>query len=200
MALTTYAELQTTALNWSDRPDLTSEVVDCITLFEAEANRRLRVRQMETSGTVTMSSGAGSLPSDYLQWKNVKWTGTPAVNLDYADRAWLTETYPSSPSDTPRYFTIEGSTISVMPVDNTSLILRYYQKITALSSSVNWLFAAHPDIYLYGTLVELCGLTKDPEAAQVWLARRDALFREIELLHTKGKSPGRVKLMDTYTP
>lgn len=43
MALTTYAELQTSIANWCNRSDIEAEVRDFIKLAEARINRRLRV-------------------------------------------------------------------------------------------------------------------------------------------------------------
>jgi hypothetical protein len=203
MAITTYAELQTALGNWLTRSDLTARLPEFIVLFEAWANRTLRVRQMETSATITMASGAGTLPADYLQWREVRWPGSNARSLEYADRAWLTETYPNSPSSSPAYFTIEGSTISVMPVDNTSLTLRYYQKIPALSAgnqATHWLFNAHTDLYLAGPLHEAYALIKDAEKALLWMQKRDLIKDEIVRLSQKGKSPGEIRLQGVYTP
>lgn len=44
----TYGGLQTAVGDWLARADLTSNIPDFITLFEAEANRTLRTHQMET--------------------------------------------------------------------------------------------------------------------------------------------------------
>jgi len=43
MALTTYAELQTSIANWCNRSDIESEIKDFIKLAEARINRRLRI-------------------------------------------------------------------------------------------------------------------------------------------------------------
>src|SRR5262245_15894630 len=75
MAITTYAQLQTAIASWLARSDLTATIADFITLFEAAANRRLRVRQMETSTNLTPSSGAATLPTDYLAWRRLTWAG-----------------------------------------------------------------------------------------------------------------------------
>ena len=48
MALNNYANLKTTIANFLARDDLTSEIDDFIDLTEADFNRRLRVRSMET--------------------------------------------------------------------------------------------------------------------------------------------------------
>ena len=202
MAITTYAELKTAAANWLSRSDLGSRIPEFIALAEAHFNRRLRVREQETSAGIAMVGGAGTLPADYLQWREVKWPGSVARSLEYADRAWLTETYPDSPSAAPRYFTIEGTTISVVPVDDTSLTLRYYRKVPALSDAAptNWLIAAHPDLYLFGTLTEAQGLIQGLDKGMVWKARRDELIGEIMQLAQRGKAPGEIRLQGVYAP
>jgi len=156
MSITTYTELQTAVTSWLARSDLTASIPDFITLFEAAANRRLRVRQMEASINLTPSSGAAALPADYLAWRRVTWTGSTRVELAYVAPSYLQAAYPSSPSDTPRIFTIEGATLKVRPVSDTALELLYYQKIPALSDGnpANWLLDAHPDLYLFGALAE----------------------------------------------
>lgn len=82
MAITTYSELQAAIQAWLARTDLAANVPDFITLFEAAANRRLRVRQQETSTTLTPTSGSASLPADYLSWRRVTWAGSPLQELE----------------------------------------------------------------------------------------------------------------------
>ena len=86
MAITTYAELQTAIGNWLDHSLFTARIPEFITLFEACANRRLRVRQQETSTNLTPSGGSVALPSDYLSWRRVTWTGSTRVELEYGIR------------------------------------------------------------------------------------------------------------------
>jgi hypothetical protein len=53
MSLTNYTDLQTGIQNWLQRTDLSTVIPDFIMLFEREANRRLRVREMEAIATLT---------------------------------------------------------------------------------------------------------------------------------------------------
>ena len=48
--------------------------------------------------------------------------------------------------------------------------LLYYQKIPALSASntTNWLLTAHPDVYLYGALMQSAPYLDDDQRMQVW--------------------------------
>src|SRR5262249_42740962 len=142
--------------NWLDHSLFAARIPEFIALFEAAANRRLRVRQQEAQATLTPSAGSVALPSDYLAWRRVTWTGSTPGELQYAHPSYLQAAYPSSPSDVPRIFTIEGSTVKIRPLEDTSLEFDYLQKIPALSDSAttNWLLTEHPDLYLFGSLVE----------------------------------------------
>jgi hypothetical protein len=181
MAIGTYAQLQTAIGSWLGHDLFTSQIPDFIALFEAAANRRLRVRQQETSVTLTPSSGVATLPADYLAWRRVTWTGSPRGELDYVTPSWLQAAYASAASGTPAVFTIEGSSLTVRPVDDTALELLYYAKVPALSdvATTNWLLTAHPDLYLFGSMVEAELFGVNDERMPLWKARRDETFDEI---------------------
>jgi hypothetical protein len=199
MAITTYAQLQTAIASWLARSDLTATIPDFITLFESAANRRLRVRQMEAVASLTPSSGAAALPTDYLAWRRLTWTGANRVELAYVAPSYLQAAYPSASADTPRIFTIEGATLRIRPVDDTALELLYYQKIPALAdgSPTNWLIATHPDLYLFGALAEAQMFAVDPEKAALWKGRRDELIEEISALSNKTRGAGVIRVMGT---
>jgi hypothetical protein len=199
MSITSYAELQAAIGGWLGHDLFTATIPDFITLFEAAANRRLRVRQQEATATLTPASGAATLPADYLAWRRVTWTGSPRVELDYVEPSWLQAAYPTSPARTPTVFTIEGSTLKVRPVDATALELLYYQRIPALSdvATANWLLAAHPDLYLFGAMVEAELFGVNDERMPLWKARRDEIFDEIERLSNKTRGAGAMRIMGT---
>ena len=50
--------------------------------------------------------------------------------------------------------------------------MNYYKDISALSaqgdSGTNWLLTSHPDIYLYGTLVQASPYLMDQESGKIW--------------------------------
>jgi hypothetical protein len=197
MAITTYSELLSGIENWLDHTLFTARLPELIALFEAAANRRLRVRQMETTATLTPSSGEASVPSDYLALRRVTWTGSPRAELDYVHPSWLHAAWSTDEVGTPRAFTIEGSTLTVRPADDTDLEFVYFQKIPALSVSntSNWLLAAHPDLYLFGSLVEAEMLGVNDERAVIWKARRDEIFSEIEKLSDRTRGAGAMRVM-----
>jgi hypothetical protein len=177
MTIATYADLQTAVANWLARSDLAANIPDFIMIFEAVANRRLRVRQQESAATLTPSSGVATLPADYLTWRRVTWTG--------------------STNRPPRLFTIEGATLTVAPSNDTALTFDYFQKVPALASGnpANWLLAAYPDLYLFGALAEAHGFVKDTESLTLWASRRNELFDEIERLDAKTRGPAGIRVM-----
>jgi hypothetical protein len=179
MALTTYAELQTAVASWLARSDLTATIPDFITLAEAHFNRVLRVRPMEDTETLTPVSGSATLPTDFLAYRRVTWAGDTARELEYMHPSILSATYPDSAEGTPSNFTIEGSTLKVRPSSDEDVTLQYFQKIPALSGTVNWLFSSHPDAYLFGALAEARGFVMDPEQMSMWMQRRDQALEEV---------------------
>ena len=197
MPITNYGQLQAAIGAWLGHGLFTANIPDFITLYEAAANRRLRVRQMEASATLTPSSGAAALPADYLAWRRVTYTGTPRVELDYVAPSWLQAAHPAAESGIPSVFTIEGASLMVRPVNDTALELLYYQKIPALSDSAttNWLLTAHPDLYLFGSMVEAELFGVNDERMPMWKARRDEIFEEIIQLSNKSRGAGAMRVM-----
>ena len=200
MALATYSDLLAAVASWMDRTDLSSQIPDFVTLFEAKMNRTLRVRQMETTATLTPSSGSATLPADYLEHRRVTWAGSQRYDLEFVEPSYFAFAYPSSPSDIPRIFTIEGSTLKVMPTDATTVELEYYAKLAALSgTSTNWLMTAHPDAYLFGTLLEAYAFAGEATKASLWGQRLEETLAAIARLDMQSKVPSAIRAFG-YTP
>lgn len=194
MSITTYAELQSAIANWLARDDLTSYIPDFITLFEASACRKLKVRPMELTTTLTPSSGVATLPTDYLGHRRVTWTGTPTHELLYVTPP-VYSGYTDAGSGIPTIYTIEGSNLRVAPSDDTALTFDYYQKTAAVSGTLNWLFTNHPDAYLFGSLCEANAFNKDVDPAGLWKVRRDEVFNEISTLDFNERSGMTMRVM-----
>jgi hypothetical protein len=195
MAITTYAELQTAIEGWLDRDELTN-VADFITLFEAAANRRLRVRQMEDTESLAPSSGSAALPADFLTWRRVTWEGTPSRDLEYVHPSYMTLHYPTTADEPPKFFTIEGANLKTGSNDATAITLAYYGKVPALSdaATTNWLLTAHPDLYLFGSLCEAEMFLVGDQRAATWKARRDEIMEEIKMLDQKHRGPSAIRV------
>jgi hypothetical protein len=197
MTIATYSDLQAAVGSWIARNDLSSNIPDFIALFESAANRRLRLRQQESTATLTPSSGVAALPADYLAWRRVTWTGQFPRELEYVHPSYLHALYPTLPAGVPRLFTIEGGNLTVAPKNDTELSFDYFQKIPALSSTntSNWLLATAPDLYLFGALAEVHGFVKDAESLALWKSRRDELFDEIDRLDVKTRGQSGIRVI-----
>lgn len=182
MSFTSYATLQAAVASWAARDDLSGLIPDYITIFECAAARKLKVRLQETTATLTPSSGVATLPTDYLGYRRVTWTGSPRNELAYVAPTIFQSDFPTQPSGTPSIFTIEGTNLRVMPQSDTALEFDYFQRTPAVSAGLNWLLSNHSDAYLFGTLTELYAANKKLDEAAAWKARRDEVFQEIAML------------------
>jgi hypothetical protein len=198
VAITTYAELQTATANWLDRTDLTARIPEFIELSEANFNRVIRQPDMVTKDdSFSIASRYNTLPSDTLEIVRIVLDLTPVIVLEYLTPEEISERRVSmSATGKPYYFTVIGGSsnqLEVVPSPDstyTSSIV-YYTRIAALSDSAtsNWLLAAHPDIYLFGTLVEAEPYLKNDERMPMWTSRLDKALTALRLqgereLHT----------------
>lgn len=198
MAITTYSELKTSVENWLSHQLFTARVPEFIAIFEATANRRLRVRQQEASAIITLTSGAGTLPTDYLAWRLVVSIASGRTTvLEYQEPSYSVAAHPTTASGPPTSFRIQGEILTVRPVPTTETVaIVYFQKIPSLSDSAptNWLLTAHPDLYLFGSLVEAEAFGVNDERIGLWKSRRDEIFDEIEKLSNKTRGAGAMKV------
>jgi hypothetical protein len=176
MALATYSDLKSAVTTWAFRDgdtDFIARVPDFIKLAEERFNNSLNVRQMETTVTLTPdSNGDCTLPSDYQGFRSVK-TAYSGYNIDLEliSQDMASKLFPNdSITDGPKYFTLVGSKIHVVPTYTGNVVLTYWAAIPALSDSntTNWLLTQAPSVYLYGTLLESAPFMMDDQRAMVW--------------------------------
>ena len=196
MTISTYSELQSAITNWlGGRTDLTSYYPDWITLAESHIARALRIRLTETSASISLTAGVGSLPSDYMSWRAVTFnTGSSTIDLEYMHPSKLTEELPTTPSGVPQFFTIKGTSITVVPTTTGTVTMYYYKRNAALSSAVNTLFTNYPDLFLWGALTEAHSFLADMDQLQVAKARRDEILEEIQLADYREQGSLQIRL------
>lgn len=154
MALASYTDLMASIQNWMyDRPDLAPMCGDFIALTEGELNQELRTRSQLTTVTVTPDeNGTASLPEDYASFRQVTAQTNPRRPLSLVAPWYRDAEMPYRMAGDPTYFTIDGGTITILPLTSSNVEISYYAKIPPLSdtNTSNWLLAAYPNIYLYG--------------------------------------------------
>lgn len=209
MALNTYAALQTAVLTWLARPGdtfVSPSIPDMITLFEAEATRRLKSRFAEEIASLTTTIGVATvaLPSDFGELRYAKITSTnPDRPLVYMTPEQLDTIWSADERGEPVNFTIQETSLRFGPVPDAAYTVSvlYQQGVPALSASntSNWLLTNHPDAYLFGTLVEAVAFIGDDERVVGWLARRDASFVSILSADRKARWGGGALQIKTDT-
>jgi hypothetical protein len=69
---------------------------------------------------------------------------------------------------TAQYFTLAGNNFRFAPIPDggSTATISYFVKLPTLSgvgTATNWLLREHPDVYMYGTLLEASGKVRDPD-------------------------------------
>jgi hypothetical protein len=185
MAISTYAELQSSVADWLDRSDLTARIPDFISLAEARFDRVIRTPDMVTrDDSFTVDSQYETLPTGFLGVERFLLDASPLVALEYMSPARLSARRERrTVTGVPGYYTIAGGNFEFFPSPNqayTSSLL-YYARLAPLSDSAtsNWLLAGEPDVYLFGALVEASPYLKDPETTALWEARLQRALSEL---------------------
>lgn len=181
MSISTYAELKTALANFSNRTDLTSRLPEFVALAETRifygsqeapfVSEPLRVRAMETSSDLTISSATVALPTRFLGLRRQYISGDTGGKISFTspDAFWGKYSGPSQ-TGVPLEFTVEGENFVFGPAPDSTYTGKclYWQKFAALSADgdYNWLLTNAPGAYLQGALIELYDYLKDFEAKQ----------------------------------
>lgn len=197
MALSNYAELQTSIANFLKRDTLTSLIPDFISLAHADINRKLRTRAQETRETFTLSTeytDLTTLSNVILELRNIQINTNPVAFLEYRSPFQLDQEYPSTSVGKPIFYSIHGDELQVKPVPDSS----YTAEITAItpfpalsdSNPTNWLLTNHPDIYLYGSLVSAEGyIMNDPHLA-LWKSLYESAINDLNTQEKRARYSG----------
>ena len=179
MSFTTYSALQTTIADYLVRSDLTNPIKDFITLAEVRLNRDLRIRQMLTYTTLTMTAATSTVtvPSDFLQLRDMHINTTPISSLEYQSPSAFFRNTRATDSGTPKQFTNVGSSFTFAPKPDSAYVLQilYYAKPAVLSdgnTSNVWL-ANCPDALLYASMAEAETYLMNDARLQYWAALYD---------------------------
>lgn len=188
MAITSYSTLKTAISTYMHRSDLAGSSIDdeAIDGFEAKISRRIKVRGMETSatGTFVANTATISLPTGFNEIRSL--TYAPATGsvrkLEYItpEQADAFEYASSAP---PQWYTFVGGLIRLYPTPDAAYdyTIKYYRTIVPLDSTntTNFLLTSHPDVYLYGALVEACLYTGDDPRLMAWKQSLEEAIQEL---------------------
>ncbi len=196
MALNTYSALQTTIANYLSRDDLTAAIPDFIQLAEIRLRRDLRLRQMLTQTSTAATGGVAtiSLPSDFLQARDVYVDSDPDFPITYSTPSTFIRNGRTNESGVPAFYTILGSTIQFAPIPDSNYTIKilYYAAPDFLSTSntSNVFLANCPDAVLYGALGEAEPYLMNDPRLQTWGALYDRAIAALTRSDEEGQYSG----------
>jgi len=174
-----YGTLKADVASFVQRSDVTDVIPTWIRYATAQFSRVLRVPQMETRDTRTLTSEFASVPTDFLEVISV--TRDDGKELRYIARPQF-EAYASQElTPDPQVFTVEDYQFRFLPAPSVSspltVTILTYERLADFSADgdSNWLLDEHPDLYLWGTLL----------FARAWL-HDDARLAGIKPLYDEG--------------
>jgi hypothetical protein len=188
MAISTYSELQTAVQNWLDNTNTlpAARVQEFIALAEADFNRRIRCREnlAGAAGTTVAGTATLDLPARFGGVQSLAMAeGGYYAPLALMDETAALEAYYAYGNGAPRAFVVEASTIRLYPTPDGEYAysLKYWERVAALSDSAttNWLLSAHPDVYLFGSLVHAEGFNVDDGRLQVWKTQYELALQQV---------------------
>lgn len=182
MALDTYANLQASIASWLNRSDLTTQIVDFISLAEAEMSRRLR-RSTERA-SLTIGSKVNIMPCTAAELRSIYLvTGTPHLDkpLNVVTPEVLAEmrALQGGQVGRPRWaaITSSGRELIVAPAPDQSYTAEviYFKQLQPLSATntINEELHAAPDLYLYGALAQAEPFLEHDERMDLWKTKFD---------------------------
>lgn len=177
MALDTYDNLKSAIADYLDRPDLTEQIPDFITLAEARHRRDIRTIDMLTRSQVTFAGQSDSyvaLPPRFLQMRLLRLLTDPVQELQSVTPNQITMARSGHLTTTfgiPRFYAVhEEIEFNIVPDKDYVIEMLYYAWFPPLAGAnqTNALLLKNPDAYLYGSLIAAEPFMMHDERIQVW--------------------------------
>lgn len=179
MAISNYTELKTAVANWLQRDDLTDRIPEFISLGEALISRRLRVRDMEASVTITPSTSVRyvALPAGYMEL--ISFTDDLGDPLSAVDSETLENIAYGQSAVRPSYYRISSRIDFDAVADATyNFKFNYLKRLDIAADSTNSVLTKHPDCYLYSALLQSAPFIMDDERINTWRALLEVAVKD----------------------
>lgn len=195
------ATLTAAISDWSWRANdaaFANNIPQFIANFEASFKRRQRTLEMQKNAAGAVVAGLIPVPSDHLETLVLTLTGLgaglPNQVLKYVSPTRAAElNTTTSPAGAPQWFTILEGNFVVVPATwvptGATYSLDYYG-FASITAGANWLVLKHPDIYLYGSLMQGIAYIDDKETVGFWGASHDKAMAELTEANKKAKVVG----------
>lgn len=182
VAAATYDDLIALVAAYLNRTDLNARIPALIELAERRFNRTLTTPEREVD-EITTVTGDMELPGDFYQLVSVYLATDSKRPLQQVTPQALREMNLSNTPGLPMHFALSAGFMKFGPSPDGpyDLHFTYIRKIELLGVNVpaNWLLEKHPDIYLYGTLVQAEAFLNNDERIQLWKGALDEALQEL---------------------
>ena len=148
-----------------------SSMADLVTIAENKVNKGLRVRDQETALAATINSnGQAAVPSDYLELKFAYINSNPVRKLERKKPEWIYDKYPTRTQGEEQFIAREGSNFIFGEAGTEGRVVKgiYYAKPTAMTSTINSVFSAYPEVYLFAALSECEAVIMRDNRVPLW--------------------------------
>lgn len=180
--------MKTEVGTWLNRTDLTDNIPGFIQNAEAAFKRDHKLRKLQTRTFNATTSNDETLPSDFQSMEFLYHDGSTYYGeLDEVNPGFGAEyksIYHGASSGAPMKYAVLDGKLRFYPTPDATYTLKmgYWRKIVALSDSqaTNWLLTDHPDIYLFGALVQAEPFLKNDPRLATW---KTMLAEALEQLH-----------------
>ncbi len=183
-AIQTYGELKEAMADWlrpngTPTADMTASIPKYIGMCEAEMNRRLYRGDQYDIVALTITDGIAPVPTGFRAVQSMKLTDEPYTIITFGDAPSPFAAQPNQTS-TPIQGRRVGTNFVFEPPTSANASLIFKKGIVALEddADTNWLLAAHPDAYLYGSLVQ-AGKRLGDERLSMWQEQYETVISQM---------------------
>mgnify|MGYP003113685749 CR=1 FL=1 len=188
MALTNFTTIKAVIADYLDRSDLADQITDFMSLAENQIYRDLRVSAMETSLSATISSGTISVPSGYIEMKNLFLNTSPVTPLVRKDLNFIYTNHPTRSADArPSFFAREGTNFifGPFPDSNYAVLGLFYKRLDALTgTNTNFITTDIPEALIFGSCLEAEPFLQNDERIAVWKTKYDEVINDYQAKDT----------------
>ncbi len=179
MALATYGDLKASVASWLGRTDLSTPIVDFVTLAHKQLMRDLRghLRLQKRDTAFSIATEYVAAPADFLELVSMHLNTSPrvAITLGAPDDMSRLDS-----SGQPVYVSLAGATtagtetfrFAPPPAGTYTATIEYYAGLTFFGSdaATNWILTDHPQLYLYGSLLQSAAYIENDARVPLWQA------------------------------
>ena len=173
MAITNYTALTSAVVAWLDvaTADVSSVISDLVMAGENRIMRELRTPDMEIALSSAITAGGIAVPSDYVEMKFAYVDGSPTQYLQMVPASYIYDRYPDrSAQGKPIVIARDGANFIFGPYPDSTYTIKgtYFKHLTAVQTTINALFTANPDLYLFACLAESEPIIGRDNRIQIW--------------------------------